>query len=83
MLNDDNSNFVPFPDYGSIVVIARQKGAPDAEQSVIYDNNHATHEELRRAADLPLFEFCADHRPGSHLNFDLDQVLYYLSWAPV
>ena len=81
--NDDNSNSVPFSDWGSIVVIAQQKGSPDAEQPVIYVNNHATHEEHRRAADLPLFEFCADHRPDSHLNFDLDQVHYHLSRAPV
>ena len=84
MLNDDNSNSVPFPGWGSLVVITRQIGATAAEQSVIYVNNHSTDEEHRRAVDRPLFEICADHRRDTRLNCDLDnQVHYHRSWAPV
>ena len=82
--NDDNCNSVPFPDWGSFVVITRQTGAPAAEQLLIYVNNHSTDEEHRRAADRPLFQICADRRRGTRLNCDLDnQVHHHLSWAPV
>ena len=82
--NDDNSNSVPFSDWGSIVVITRQTGAPAAEQSVICVNNHSTDEEHLREADRPLFAFCAVHRSGKRLNCDLDnQVHYHLSWTAV
>ena len=82
--NDDNSNSVPFPDWGNIVVITRQTGAPAAEQSAIHVNNHSSDEEHSRAADRPLFELSADYRRGTRLNCDLDnQVHYHLSRAPV